>query len=252
MTHEKIQCPICGYNIGKNNYSRHIRKCDGSYIPKELKSDVYKVDHPGLCCKFCDKECHNINSLTQHELRCHNNPNKLKNNISCYITTYRKGKTKYNCPDIMKQSKTLRDKYSNGYKAPNKGKVISFIYEYEEYNNKEIEKWLSYVDALDVSIPSYEILNTKENQYNVISMKSVKSKNGRNISEHVYVASLYLDGGVSVGNVVHHIDRNIKNNDIHNLLVFETNQDHKRFHFSKFSKLIYNEKTHLFSCVIEK
>lgn len=28
-------------------------------------------------CKFCNKECKNSNSLTQHEIRCKNNPNRI-------------------------------------------------------------------------------------------------------------------------------------------------------------------------------
>lgn len=29
-------------------------------------------------CKYCNKECKNKNSLTQHEIRCKDNPNKIK------------------------------------------------------------------------------------------------------------------------------------------------------------------------------
>lgn len=30
-------------------------------------------------CKYCGKKCKNLNSLTQHEIRCHSNPNRLTN-----------------------------------------------------------------------------------------------------------------------------------------------------------------------------
>lgn len=252
MKYRKLKCPICGYFIGNNNYSRHIAICDGTYIPKELKSPVYRVDHDGLNCKFCNKLCHNLNSLTQHELRCSKNPDKLKNNFAEYIKENRKGKTKYNCDDAMKQSETLRKKYLDGYISPFKGRTFTFEHVYDDHNNREIGKWLTYVDSIYVEIPDYTLTNTRDDDYNRISSKCIESLNGNCVLEHVYIANLYLSGGISKGNIVHHIDRNIKNNDIHNLLVFETNQDHKRFHFSKFSKLIYNEKTHLFSCVIEK
>ena len=29
-------------------------------------------------CQYCGKECKNKNSLAQHEIRCNNNPNKIK------------------------------------------------------------------------------------------------------------------------------------------------------------------------------
>lgn len=29
-------------------------------------------------CQYCGKECKNKNSLVQHEIRCNNNPNKIK------------------------------------------------------------------------------------------------------------------------------------------------------------------------------
>ena len=51
---------------------------------------------------------------------------------------------------------------------------------------------------------------------------------------------------------VHHIDKNSLNNDIHNLLVFNTSDDHKRFHNSKYAWLTYDEETHFFSCVMKR
>lgn len=30
-------------------------------------------------CKYCERKCKNLNSLTQHEIRCHSNPNRITN-----------------------------------------------------------------------------------------------------------------------------------------------------------------------------
>ena len=30
-------------------------------------------------CKYCGRKCKNLNSLTQHEIRCHSNPNRITN-----------------------------------------------------------------------------------------------------------------------------------------------------------------------------
>lgn len=40
-----------------------------------------KLNEFNVCyCKYCNKKCHNLNSLKQHEIRCKENPNKIK----CY------------------------------------------------------------------------------------------------------------------------------------------------------------------------
>jgi len=35
-----------------------------------------------LICKYCHKECKNLKSLSQHEIRCQNNPNKINTKLS--------------------------------------------------------------------------------------------------------------------------------------------------------------------------
>ena len=43
-------------------------------------------------CKYCGKECKNKNSLAQHEIRCKENPNRIKivNNFN-YIKNHKSG-----------------------------------------------------------------------------------------------------------------------------------------------------------------
>lgn len=68
-----------------------------------------------ILCQFCGKACKNSNSLKNHELRCRNNPNRSNyQNFSNYIEKNRKGKNKYNCEEIAKQSETLKELYRNG------------------------------------------------------------------------------------------------------------------------------------------
>lgn len=40
------------------------------------------MDNIGLNCKYCNKECKNINSLIQHEIRCKDNPNRKLSRLS--------------------------------------------------------------------------------------------------------------------------------------------------------------------------
>lgn len=78
-------------------------------------------------CKYCNKECHNINSLKQHELRCKQNPNRKEyNRLSQYSVQYRKGKTKETSEEIAKQASILKEMYRNGYVSPLKGKEGTF------------------------------------------------------------------------------------------------------------------------------
>lgn len=78
-------------------------------------------------CQYCGKECKNINSLKQHEVRCKLNPaRKSYNNLAVYIEDYRKGKTKDTCKDIQKQAETLKKKYADGFISPVKGRAGTF------------------------------------------------------------------------------------------------------------------------------
>ena len=72
-----------------------------------------------LFCQFCGKQCKNLNSLNQHSTRCANNPNrKAYDKLATYISKNRKGKTKYNCLEIQKQSECLHKRYASGEIIP--------------------------------------------------------------------------------------------------------------------------------------
>ena len=206
-----------------------------------------------MVCKYCNKLCKNKNSLAQHEIRCKLNPNRRDyNNLSNYILTNRKGKNKDNCQDIAKQVNTLKNRYNVGHRRSDKDKKHIIEYVYQEHNNYEIKKWLEYVDSLTITIPEYQINNSK-NFYPIIKGRQQKNNSTvRVLFEHDFIANLYLQNTLEDKNTVHHIDKNILNNDIHNLLVFETTADHKRFHNSKDAYLIYDEVSHKFTCEIRK
>lgn len=80
MQRKKIQCPLCGQYISVSNYSKHQRR-HRNHPETFIEKDTYQLDHDGLYCKFCGKECKNKNSLIQHEIRCKKNPNRLYTNI---------------------------------------------------------------------------------------------------------------------------------------------------------------------------
>ena len=73
-------------------------------------------------CKYCNKECKSRNSLLQHEVRCKNNPNRIKISKNFF---WEKGKTRV---------------------SPTKGKIwitngilnkVVFEYDYETFYSKE-------------------------------------------------------------------------------------------------------------------
>lgn len=71
MIRNKVKCEVCNKLVSSSNYTRHYQ----THFKKIIDTE-YHVDHEGLNCKFCNKECKNLKSLTQHELRCSKNPNR--------------------------------------------------------------------------------------------------------------------------------------------------------------------------------
>lgn len=246
--HHKKECSICGRLIDVANLQRHEKACvKNSQLPKK---DVYKLDHDDLFCKFCKEEFKNKNSLLQHELRCKLNPDRKDfNKLANYSKENFKGQTKYSNPTIKKQAETLRNKYQNGYESPVKGikRIINHVF--EEHNDQEIQKWLDYLDSKEFVIPEHEVSEHPED-YLIVRKTGQKINNSVIYEfEHDFVANILLEGKLLKTNTVHHIDKCRSNNDKKNLMVFESNAEHKRFHNSKYAYLIYNENTHLFNCI---
>ena len=91
---KKVICELCGQEVSKSNYSKHIRRHENN--PDSFKEPQYALDHDGLVCKFCGKVCKNRNSLCNHERLCRANPNKqIIDHTAAYInrTAWNKGLT---------------------------------------------------------------------------------------------------------------------------------------------------------------
>lgn len=52
------------------------------YTKDNNKSNKFLELRNDLFCRYCNKQCKNLNSLKQHELRCKFNPNHLAYNNS--------------------------------------------------------------------------------------------------------------------------------------------------------------------------
>lgn len=243
---EKLQqiCPQCGRSITKPNFNRHYTACIDPNSKIHKKREMQSVNHEGLACIYCEKLCKNKNSLAQHEIRCSCNPNRKDyNKLTDYIIKFRKGKNKYNSLDIQKQSETMKAKYANNYKPYNLGKKIMIDYLYEEHNQEEIQKWLDYIQSHNIA--------TQDVSFKTSQIEGYIWLNEKKMFMHKYVIAQFL-GDEYCKYTIHHIDKNRANNRIENLLVFNSNGEHKRYHNSKYAYLVYDEETHLFSCFIKK
>lgn len=121
MVRTKIKCEVCGQEISKSNYSRHIRRHQNH---SETFEGVYRLDHDDLYCKFCGRECKNKNSLAQHELRCQKNPNRkafINQNFNGYNhPSWKTGLTKETDERVMRNSiaisEAMKKKVQEGFK----------------------------------------------------------------------------------------------------------------------------------------
>ena len=71
-------------------------------------------------CKFCGKECKNLNSLKNHERLCPKNPDRVYVSHTLGKPAWNKGLTKETDSRVLKNSKSLQktlvNKVSNGWK----------------------------------------------------------------------------------------------------------------------------------------
>lgn len=208
----------------------------------------YILDHDDLFCKFCHKECKNKNSLCQHELRCKNNPNRKDfDRMGKWSHKNLKGQTKDTSIYVKKYSDTLKQHYDEGLidKSNKKYKNVT-NYIYQDHNDQEIQKWLDYIDTKDIQLPEYHVVPIQNTTQYIYVSRCFDS----NLKfEHRFIANYYINNNLLKSNCVHHIDNNKQNNNIHNLMIFETTSDHKRYHYSKNAYLIYDDTTHLFKCI---
>lgn len=107
VQYQKRQCPDCGKTISVPNYQKHLN----THISGTFKNYVKNEDLENLKCSYCGKNYDNKRSLSQHQLRCKDNPNRLKPSGK---PAWNKGLTKETDDRILKQSisvsKTLKGK----------------------------------------------------------------------------------------------------------------------------------------------
>ena len=118
---KKVVCEFCGLEISKSNISKHIRCHNNGNYDKRQKQQ--HVDHDDLLCKHCGKVCKSKKSLSQHEIRCNKNENRICVDIEGFnvkinglieIKSWNKGLTKETDTRVQKSSETFRQNHTLG------------------------------------------------------------------------------------------------------------------------------------------
>ena len=102
-----------------------------------------KVNQPYICyCKYCGKECKNLNSLKQHEIRCKENPNHINiiktNGNTKHHVSWNKGLTKETDDRVKRQGRTFSQRVKAGIITSVGGyreNAVKGCYKYGYYKN---------------------------------------------------------------------------------------------------------------------
>lgn len=117
MRRQRKICNICGREISCSNYNRHLKSHETSPEYHRKVLNRVSLTHDDLVCQYCKKECKNKNSLIQHEIRCKENPNRLKNickgNKISHVA-WNKGLTSKSDSRILKGIETYKTNHSLG------------------------------------------------------------------------------------------------------------------------------------------
>ena len=219
MIRTKIKCEFCGQEISKSNYSKHIRRHKNH--PETFEEPKYKLNHEGLICQFCGKECKNKNSLCNHERLCNQNPNKqIINSIEGFNNkgrvAWNKGLTKENNSSVKQQSETLKKKYESGEANPFfKGKIHS-----EETKNKISLSMQKYLEQNPNRVP-YILNHSSKESYPETYFKELFLKENIQYIYHFRVNKYELDFAVPSLNLdieidgdQHYLDNKIIDSDV--------------------------------------
>lgn len=184
-----IVCEICGKELRPCNYSKHKKKHEEH--PETFKI-VYKPQHDGLNCQFCNKECKNLNSLTQHEIRCKNNPDRI-----CVInpnfngknrTPWNKGLTSKTDDRVAKSSIVRKRRYESGeLKGAWSGKKHT-----EEQKKKISESRKRYLSEHPDKVP-YLINHSSKISYPEQYFIDLFQKENIDLKYHLQVSKYQLD-----------------------------------------------------------
>lgn len=109
MNKNKVKCEICGKEISTSNITKHLKSHETHPEYHTKVRGKYKLNHDGLVCQFCGKECKNRNSLCNHERLCKKNPNKQMTASHRKRNINRKRNSGYHTKHYYEDKVKLRD-----------------------------------------------------------------------------------------------------------------------------------------------
>lgn len=111
------KCKYCGNDIlySKRHNDCCCKECSYKLRGLLLSSGKNNELQDNLYCQYCNKQCKNLNSLKQHEIRCKENPNHKESSFIEYNKiAWNKGLTKETDERVAKGAKTFNDKLASG------------------------------------------------------------------------------------------------------------------------------------------
>ena len=109
MKRTKIPCEVCGQLISLSNMSKHLARHERDKT--RVSTYKYALNHDGLICQFCGKECKSKNSLCNHERLCKLNPNRQESSWIQFNNSHpvwNKGLTKDTDKRVAKSAETYK------------------------------------------------------------------------------------------------------------------------------------------------
>lgn len=200
MIRTKIKCELCGREISKQNYSRHLKRHENGNFDK-INSQTH-LDHDDLFCKYCGKECKNKNSLVQHEIRCRENPNRIKcgnpeNLALYYINKLKNGDAHPWNKGLTKETDKRIEKLSNS--------LITSINKIKS----DGKKW----STGKASTEEKEALRKKKISETMKTNKKAGGiRKGSGIGHKGYYKGFFCDSTYELVYVIYNLDHNIKFN----------------------------------------
>lgn len=167
----------------KPGYSEKAKKKQLEEARSKIKfhksNSNYTKDLTEYTCQYCSRSCIGKNSLVQHEIRCKQNPNKIKV-VSGFIKynkentgPWNKGLTKETDERVAKGANTLKENYKNGKAIPpflgknmsdeHKQKISKSRKKYLEENPDKVPYLLNHSSKISVPEQYFIEVFAKEN-----------------------------------------------------------------------------------------
>lgn len=196
-----------------------------------------------LICRYCGKECKNLNSLRQHENRCAHNPNRI--NIVC-AGFNNKGKKPWN-KGLTKETNENVRRHGQSVSKSTKGRPGRKHTEEEKQKISNSRK--AYLSANPDKVP-YLLNHSSKESFPEIYFKELFNAEGINLIYHHQINKYELDFcdlekkiDIEIDGEQHYVDKRIAASDINrNEYLINLGWHVYRIRWSEYQKLNFDGK----------